>query len=88
MCPSGWALGLRMLRLAAGRLWRLASHQVVFREVAAAASAVLVVDRPTLPPGPLLPLIARAAMATETYALPENWSEDLKDENGQPMSKR
>lgn len=31
---------------------------------------------------------AMAAEAPAAYVLPEKWSEDLKDENGQPMSKR
>lgn len=27
-------------------------------------------------------------MSPEPFVLPEKWSEDLKDENGEPMSKR
>lgn len=29
-----------------------------------------------------------AKMATETYTIPDNWSEELKLEDGTPMSKR
>ncbi len=49
------------------------------------SSARLCVQPPSAP----FPWAASFAMATEAYpGLPEQWNEDLKDENGQPLSKR